>query len=146
MHWRRKWQPTPVFLPGESQGWGSLVGCHLWGRTELDTTEVTWQQQRVGCLFSFSRVIGLFCVLRKVCCFCSVDVISDSLQPRGLQHSRLPCPPLSPGVCSDSYSLSWGCYLTVLSSATLFSFCPQSFPSLRSFPMSQLFALGGQKW
>ena len=42
-HWRRKWQPTPVFLPGESQGRGSLVGCHLWGHTELDTTEVTWQ-------------------------------------------------------------------------------------------------------
>ena len=37
----RKWQPTPVFLPGESQGRGSLVGCHLWGHTELDTTEVT---------------------------------------------------------------------------------------------------------
>ena len=44
MHWRRKWQPTPVFLPGESQGRGSLVGCRLWGRTELDTTEVTQQQ------------------------------------------------------------------------------------------------------
>ena len=41
MYWRRKWQPTPVFLPGESQGWGSLVGCCLWGPTELDTTEVT---------------------------------------------------------------------------------------------------------
>ena len=41
MHWRRKWQPTPVFLPGEFQGLGSLVGCHLWGRTESDTTEVT---------------------------------------------------------------------------------------------------------
>ena len=41
MHWRRKWQPTPVFLPGESQGRGSLVGCHLWGRTESDTTEAT---------------------------------------------------------------------------------------------------------
>ena len=41
MHWRRKWQPTPVFLPRESQGWGSLVGCHLWGRTESDTTEAT---------------------------------------------------------------------------------------------------------
>ena len=41
MHWRRKWQPTPVFLLGESQGRGSLVGCHLWGHTELDTTEVT---------------------------------------------------------------------------------------------------------
>ena len=41
MHWRRKWQPTPVFLPGESQGRGSLVSCHLWGRTESDTTEAT---------------------------------------------------------------------------------------------------------
>ena len=41
MHWRRKWQPTPVFLPGESQGWRSLVGCRLWGRAELDTTEAT---------------------------------------------------------------------------------------------------------
>ena len=41
MHWRRKWQPTPVFLPGESQGQRSLVGCRLWGRTELDMTEAT---------------------------------------------------------------------------------------------------------
>ena len=41
MHWRRKWQPTPVFLPEESQGRGSLVGCRLWGRTESDTTEAT---------------------------------------------------------------------------------------------------------
>ena len=41
MHWRRKWQPTPVFLPEESQGQRNLVGCHLWGRTELDTTEAT---------------------------------------------------------------------------------------------------------
>ena len=41
MHWRRKWQPTPVFLPGESQGRRSLVGCRLWGRTESDTTEAT---------------------------------------------------------------------------------------------------------
>ena len=41
MYWRRKWQPTPVFLPGESQGQGSLVGCHLWGRTESDRTEAT---------------------------------------------------------------------------------------------------------
>ena len=42
MHWRRKWQPTPVFLPEESQGRGSLVGCCLWGRTELDMTEATY--------------------------------------------------------------------------------------------------------
>ena len=41
MHWRRKWQPTPVLLPGESPGRGSLVGCHLWGCTESDMTEAT---------------------------------------------------------------------------------------------------------
>ena len=41
MHWRRKWQPTPVFLPGESQGWRSLMGCRLWGCTESDETEAT---------------------------------------------------------------------------------------------------------
>ena len=45
-HWRRKWQPTPVFLLRESQGRGSLVGCRLWGRTESGTTEVTQQQQQ----------------------------------------------------------------------------------------------------
>ena len=45
-HWRRKWQPTPVFLPGESQGQGSLVGCRLWGHTESDTTEATQQHQQ----------------------------------------------------------------------------------------------------
>ena len=41
MHWRRKWKPSPMFLPGESQGWRSLVGCPLCGRTESDTTEAT---------------------------------------------------------------------------------------------------------
>ena len=46
MHWGRKWQPTPVFLPGESQGRGSPVGYRLWGRTESDTTEATQQQQQ----------------------------------------------------------------------------------------------------
>jgi len=45
MHWRRKWQPTPVFLPGEFQGWGSL-DCRLWGRTESDTTKATYQGSR----------------------------------------------------------------------------------------------------
>ena len=48
MHWRRKWHPTPVFLPGESQGQGSLVGCHLCGHTESDTTEAAQQQHEHG--------------------------------------------------------------------------------------------------
>ena len=59
MHWRRKWQPTPVFLLGESQGRESLVGCHLWGRTESDTTEATWQQQQQQVFFISSQLCGL---------------------------------------------------------------------------------------
>ena len=65
MHWRRKWQPTPVFLPGESQGRGSLMGFRLWGRTESDTTEATWQQQQqweyiISILYNFIHYILIF--------------------------------------------------------------------------------------
>ena len=49
MHWRRKWQPTPVFLPGESQGRGSLVGGCLWGRTESDMTERLYFHFSLSC-------------------------------------------------------------------------------------------------
>ena len=54
--WRRQWQPTPVFLPGESQGPRSLVGCHLWGCTESGTTEVTQQHSHKGHYIVLSRV------------------------------------------------------------------------------------------
>ena len=70
--------------------------------------------------------------------------MSHSLRPHGLQHFSLLCPPLSPGVCSDSCPLNWWCYLTILSSATLLHLCLQSFPASGSFPMRRLFALGGQ--
>ena len=59
MHWRRKWQPTPVFLPGESQGRGSLVGTSLWGRTESDTTEATQQQQQQQQVFQINALYSL---------------------------------------------------------------------------------------
>ena len=62
----------------------------------------------------------------------------------GLQDSRLPCPSLSPGVCSNLCPLSQWYYLTMSSSDAPFSFCLQSFPESGSFPMSQLFASGGQ--
>ena len=53
MHWRRKWQPTPVFLPGESQGQRSLVSYRLWGSTESDMTEATQQQHSLQYCVSF---------------------------------------------------------------------------------------------
>ena len=72
------------------------------------------------------------------------SVVSDYLWINGLQHTRLLCPVLSPRVCSNSCPLSWWCYLTASFSVTLFSSCPQSFPASGSFPMSWLFASGGQ--
>ena len=76
--------------------------------------------------------------------FFSCSVMSDSLWPRGLQNARLPCPSLSPRHCSNSCPLSRWCYLTISSSAVLFSFCLQSFPISGSFPISQFFPSGGQ--
>ena len=61
----KKWQSTPVFLPGESQGWGSLVGCCLWGCTELDTTKATQQQQQLIFYNMFEQVNSLLIISKK---------------------------------------------------------------------------------
>ena len=58
--WRRQWQPTPVFLPGESQGWGSLVSCRLWGATELDTTEALSSSS----IYAIRVVLGFIQILK----------------------------------------------------------------------------------
>ena len=71
MHWRRKWQPTPVFLPGESQGQGSLVGCCLWGRTEPD---------RLKQLSSSSNILP---------CLLSVDLFSEPFEGSCRHHDTL---------------------------------------------------------
>ena len=70
--------------------------------------------------------------------------MSNSLQPHELEHASLRCPSLSPRACLNSCPLSRRCYLTISSSAASFTFCLQSFPALRSFAKSQLFASGGQ--
>ena len=74
----------------------------------------------------------------------SCSVVSDSLRPHGLQHSRPLCPSPAPGVYSNSCPLSWWCHPTISSSIVPFSSHLQSFPALGSFQMSQLFASGGQ--
>ena len=97
MLWRRKWQPTPVFLPGESQGRGSLVGCHLRGHTELDTIGVTWQQRqhKPVCMLSHFSHIQLCAIIRT----------GAHRAPLSKEFSRqeywsgLPCPP--PGDLPD---------------------------------------------
>ena len=77
------------------------------------------------------------------CCYCSVCKLVVSSQPHGLQHARLLCPPRSPGVCSNSCTLSWWFSLTIILCFP-FTFSLQSFPASGSFPISQLFASGAQ--
>ena len=74
----------------------------------------------------------------------SHTVVSDSLQPHGLQHTRLPCPSPTPGAYSNSCPLSRWCHPTISSSVAPFSSCPQSFTASGSFPISWLFPSGGQ--
>ena len=76
--------------------------------------------------------------------FFSHQVVSDSFWPHRLQHIVLPCPSLSPRVCSKSCPLSHWRYPTISSSTTPFSFCLQSYPASRSFSVSQFFESGGQ--
>ena len=80
-----------------------------------------------------------------LCLQFSCSIISDSLQPLGLQHARLPCPSLTHGAYSNSCPLSWWCHPTTLPSVITFSSCLQSFPASGSFPISQFLASGGQK-
>ena len=88
------------------------------------------------------------CFCRSVAQFSSVQfsrsVVSDSSQPHESQQARLPCPSLSPWICSNSCPLSHWCHPAISSSNVPFSSCPQSLPASESFPKSQLFTWGGQ--
>ena len=117
--------------PGDEEGQRSLACCNPLGWKDSDMTEWLNNHQTQG---SFN--------------VCSVVVVqllsvSNSLWSHGLQHTRIPCPSLSPEVCSDSCLLSWWWHPTISSSVALFS-CPQSFLVSGSFPMSQLFPSGGK--
>ena len=89
-----------------------------------------------------SRVVQLFFSWHSV--QFSQSVMSDSLWPHESQHTRPPCPSPTPGVHSDSRPSSRRCHPAISSSVVPFSSCPQSLPTSESFPMSQLFAWGGQ--
>ena len=104
-------------------GQGGLVCCNSWGHRESDTTEqLNWTEV-------------------YICCH---QVMSNSLQPHGLQHTRAPCPSPSPRVCPSSCPLSHWYHPNISSSCIPFSSCLQSFPTSRSFPVSWLFTSGGQ--
>ena len=131
--WRSKWQPTPVFLPGEFHGQRSLERFSLWGCKKSDMTEqLTHTHTIVLC-----RILSAMQGNRHVNCgMCRgrdrvqfSSVASDSLQPHESQHARPPCPSPTPGVHSDSRPSSQWCHPAISSSVVPFSSCPQSLPA-----------------
>ena len=116
--------------------WPSLQRiCHRWGiRRTLS------ERENAGSFKSQSH--SLFPLISSV--QFSRSVVSNSLRPHESQHARPPCPSPTPGVHSNSRPLSRWCYPAISSSVIPFSSCPQSLPESESFPMSQLFAWGGQ--
>ena len=153
--WRRAWQPTQVFVPGESHGQRNLVGYSPQGCKETDMTEGT---SHAGTRSSLQGISVASFLLSLVFISCVIppkhlwdpsvqfshSVMFNSLRPHGLQHDRLPCPSPIPGACSNSCPLSRWCHPTISSSVFPFSSCLQSFPASGSFPKSQFFASGGQ--
>ena len=103
MHWRRKWQPTPVFLPGESQGRGSLVGYRLWGRTESDTTEqahayfLVWEEKRTISCIAHGRTLS-----KKIFIYLAVSGLSC-----GTMWDLSPSHPPNQGSIPPTHPLRW---------------------------------------
>ena len=116
--------PTQVFLPGASHGQRSLAGYNPWGCKESGTTKqlILSHMSIVSVQFSHS-------------------VMSNTLQPHGLQHARTPCPSPTSRACSNSCLSSLWCHQIISSSVIPFSFCLQSFPAAGSF-LSQFFSSG----
>jgi len=102
-------------------------------RTKESSTIIMLMRRRIRQLVGFDQCLFLAVVVQLL--------NRISLWPHAWQQTRLPCPSLSPMVFSNSCPLSRWCYLTTSSSATLFSFCLQSFPASVSFPMHQLFCI-----
>ena len=123
-HWRRKWQPTPVFLLGEPQGRGILVGCRLWGHTESDMTEVTQQHPSIQ-LFK-----PVFCMKQVFTAFCLTDCAPRDLpkvvEPVGFGPMSLNFQsfhfPLHNAIKNPQTFLTWShlsCYLPIGTTLTL---------------------------
>ena len=93
-------------------------------------------------LLKLNKYLNFSCLNHQVQFSCSV--VSDSLQPHGLQHARLPCPSLTARAYSNSSPSSWSCHSTIWSSVVHFSSCLQSSPTSGSSLMCRLFASGGQ--
>ena len=123
---------------------------HLFPLSSIPETKITEEKYiHMQTCTQFSNIRKASAVktiqyLKEVSVQFSRSVVSHSLRPHELQHARPPCPSPTPGVYLNSYPSSWWCHPAIWSSVVPFSSCPQSLLTSGSFPMSQLFAWGGQ--
>ena len=145
---------APPFMEFSRQEYWKWVAISRGSSRPKDQTQVSCIADRCFTIWATrealmtNRKFLLKCVLDCSYSLSSIQfsdsVMSDSLQPHELQHARPPCPSPTPGAYPNSCPLSQRCHPTISSSVVPFSFCPQSFPALGSFQMSQFFASGGQ--
>ena len=137
------WRDGMRFLASVSPRW--LSTWHLLGPQLSCRGSLTWLAYPFVRKLETQKLLEATwdCIDDKLVLF-SCSVVSDSLQPQGLQHTRLPCPSPSPGACPNACPLSRWCHPTISSSVVPFSSCLQSFPASGSFLMSQLFESHGR--
>ena len=111
---------------------------------QLKKETITLEKKIRNLLYVINQKYNLITKTHIISVQFSHSVVSDSLRPHESQHARPPCPSPTPGGHSDSHPSSQWCHPAISSSVVPFSSCPQSLPALESFPMSQLFAWGGQ--
>ena len=149
---RGSWWPDGVLAGSTPSPHHHLIKQHIKASSQPPCSATPWRS------FSGSTEVSNFKIsffyfsfhcscLGTGCCYSvanSCPSLCDPMVTKTLQHVRLPSPSLSSGVCSNSCLLHQWCYLNTSSSATLFSFCLQSFPTSGTFPMSRLITSGGQ--
>ena len=120
-----------------------LVGTYSLLVNKRVSYKLFWQEKTVNSCDT-QKASSILSVFKTASHQISLSVVSDSLRPHESQHARPPCPSPTPGVHTDSRPSSQWCHPAISPSVIPFSSCPQSLPASESFPVSQLFAWGGQ--
>ena len=139
-------QPTRLLCPCYSPSKNTGVGYHFFFISDpgIEPTSLTSPTLQLNSLLLYHQRSPMYHRVQFSSVQFSHSVVSDSLWPHKSQHARPPRPSPTPRVHSNSHPLSRWCHPVISSSVVLFSSCPQSLPASESFPMSQLFAWGGQ--